>query len=40
MTVDEKVRLGMLALTGASLVFVSLGVHFSPLEVVGSWGMG
>jgi hypothetical protein len=34
MTLDEKIRLGMLALSGASLVFATLGLHISPLEIV------
>lgn len=38
MTLDEKVRLGMLSLAGASLVFASLGVHISPLDIVGGYG--
>ncbi len=32
MTLDEKVRYGMMALGGASLVFATLGVHISPLD--------
>jgi len=32
MTIDEKVRYGMMALGGASLVFTALGVHVSPLS--------
>jgi hypothetical protein len=35
MTLDEKIRYGMLALTGASLVFATLGLHISPLEPIG-----
>ncbi len=38
MTLDEKIRLGMVALTGASLVFASLGLHASPLEIIGGFG--
>lgn len=39
MTIDEKVRYGMMALGGASVVFATLGLHVSPLAyVVGSWG--
>ncbi len=39
MTLDEKVKYGMMALGGASLVFATLGVHVSPLaDTVGSWG--
>jgi hypothetical protein len=38
MTLDEKVRLGMMAVTGASLVFATLGVHISPLMNGGGYG--
>ncbi len=39
MTLDEKVRYGMLALTGASIVFAALGLsHFGPIEVIGTTG--
>ena len=38
MTLDEKVRYGMLALTGASVVLATLGVHINPLEVAGGMG--
>ena len=39
MTLEDKVRYGMMALGGASVVFATLGVHFSPLaDTVGSWG--
>jgi hypothetical protein len=38
MTLDEKVRYGMMALGGASIVFATLGVHISPLEVIGGYG--
>ncbi len=38
MTLEDKVRYGMVALSGASVVFATLGVHVSPLEVIGSWG--
>jgi hypothetical protein len=40
MTLDEKVKLGMLALAGASIVFASLGVHVSPLDIAGGFGAG
>lgn len=39
MTLDEKIRYGMLALTGASFVFASLGLNAGPLEVIGGWGI-
>ena len=35
MTQDEKIRYGMLALTGASLIFATLGLKVGPLEIVG-----
>jgi hypothetical protein len=39
MTQEDKVRYGMMALSGASIVFTALGVHISPLaQVTGSWG--
>jgi len=38
MTTDEKIRLGMLALAGASIVFASLGLKVGPLELIGGWG--
>jgi hypothetical protein len=38
MTLDEKIRYGMVALTGASIVFASLGVKISPLEAIGGFG--
>ena len=38
MTLDEKVRFGMIALSGASLVFATLGLHINPLTVAGGMG--
>jgi hypothetical protein len=38
MTLDEKIRLGMVALTGASIVFASLGLKVGPLEIIGGFG--
>jgi hypothetical protein len=38
MTLDEKVRLGMLGLTGATLVFAALGLHIKPLEAISGGG--
>jgi hypothetical protein len=38
MTLDEKIRFGMLAVTGASLVFASLGLRLGPLEIIGGFG--
>jgi hypothetical protein len=39
MTLDEKIRYGMMALTGASLVFASLGLKIGPLEIIGGAGI-
>jgi hypothetical protein len=39
MTLDEKIRLGMVALSGASLVFATLGLKVGPLEIIGGWGV-
>jgi hypothetical protein len=38
MTLDEKIRLGVLALAGASIVFASLGIHVNPLDIAGGYG--
>jgi hypothetical protein len=38
MTLDEKIRYGMVALGGAGLVFATLGVHVNPLTVIGGMG--
>jgi hypothetical protein len=39
MTIDEKVRYGMMALGGASLILAAMGVHLTPLDrVVGGAG--
>jgi hypothetical protein len=38
MTLDEKIRYGMVALTGASVVLSTLGVHVNPLAVAGGMG--
>jgi len=40
MTLDEKVRYGMVALTGASLVFAALGLKVGPLDPMGGFGSG
>jgi hypothetical protein len=40
MTLDEKIRYGMLALTGASIVFAALGLKVGPLEPIGGWAIG
>jgi hypothetical protein len=38
MTLEEKVRFGMIALGGASVIFGALGLHISPLMVIGGYG--
>jgi len=38
MTLDEKVRYGMVALSGAGVVLATLGVHITPLSVIGGMG--
>lgn len=38
MTLDEKIRLGMVALTGASLVFATFGLRIGPLDIAGGYG--
>jgi hypothetical protein len=38
MTLDEKIRYGMVALGGASVVLATLGVHINPLEIIGGMG--
>jgi hypothetical protein len=38
MTLDEKIRLGMFALAGASIVLATLGVHITPLDIAGGHG--
>jgi hypothetical protein len=42
MTTDQKVRLGLMAVTGASVVPAGLGIHMSPLtaEIAGGAGAG
>ncbi len=39
MTLEEKIRYGMIAVTGASVVLVALGLHVSPLEAAGGAGV-
>jgi len=35
MTTDDKIRYGILALGGASVVLTAFGVHVSPLQQIG-----
>jgi hypothetical protein len=37
-TLDEKIKYGMVALTGASLVLTGLGLHVNPLAIAGAYG--
>jgi len=39
MSTDEKIRYGMIALAGASVVTAAFGIHIGPLaQTTGSWG--
>jgi len=38
MTLDEKIRYGMMALGGLSIVLAALGVHPTPLEPIRGFG--
>jgi hypothetical protein len=38
MTIDQKVRYGMMALAAASFLLASLGMHIGPLDPVGGVG--
>ncbi len=38
MTLDEKIRYGIIGLSGASVVLTALGVHVSPLAIAGGRG--
>jgi len=41
MTTDQKVRFGLMAMTGASVVLAGLGFHLSPLcDIAGGAGAG
>ena len=40
MTLEEKVRYGMLAVAGAVVVANAFGVHISPLDIAGGAGTG
>jgi hypothetical protein len=41
MTEDQKIRFGLMALAGASVVAAGFGIHLSPLaEVAGGAGAG
>ena len=36
MSTDEKIRYGMMALGGASVVMAAFGIHINPLATAGS----
>jgi hypothetical protein len=38
MTLDQKVRFGMMAISGAAVVANMMGIHLSPLEIIGGSG--
>jgi hypothetical protein len=38
MTLDQKVRFGIMAVSGAAVVANLMGVHLSPLEIIGGSG--
>jgi len=39
MSTDDKIRYGLMALTGASVVLTTMGAHFGPLTgPVSGWG--
>ncbi len=41
MTLDQKIRYGMMAMAGAAAVAAAFGIHLSPLaEVAGGAGAG
>jgi len=40
MTLEEKIRYGMVAISGASVVLTALGVHVNPLGIAGGSGTG
>jgi len=38
MTLDEKIRYGMIALAGASVILAAFGIHVNPAGVAGGYG--
>jgi hypothetical protein len=40
MTNDEKIRYGMIALTGSSVVLAAFGMHINPLAAIAGIGAG
>jgi len=37
-TLDERIRYGVMAAAGASLIFAALGLHMSPLDAMSGVG--
>jgi hypothetical protein len=37
-SLDEKIRYGLMAAAGASLIFATLGLHMSPLDAMSGVG--
>jgi len=38
MNTEDKVRYGLMALSGAAVIAATLGIHFAPLDVAGGYG--
>ncbi len=38
MSTDDKIKFGMMALSGASVVLATMGVHLGPIEIQGFGG--
>lgn len=38
MTLEDKVRYGMVALAGASALLATVGIHLSPLDGLANYG--
>ncbi len=39
MSTDDKIRYGMMALTGSSVVLAAFGVHINPLQIISGAGI-
>jgi hypothetical protein len=40
MSTDDKIRYGMMALTGSSVVLAAFGAHVNPLATIIGFGVG
>jgi hypothetical protein len=40
MSTDKKIQYGMIGMTGASLLLMTMGIHVSPLAGVNGFGSG